>query len=222
MTFARWPFGGSNDRPNPTPDTASGHTIREELWAVVVFVGVIWGVFLLNWFLPLERWGLEPRRLSGLPGIVAMTFLHADLGHLLKNTVPLLILLALLAGSRVQSWRIVALIVVLGGGLLWLVGRPGIHIGASLLITGLTAFLIASGLFFEKRPVPLIVALVVGFLYGIPVLLSVLPRFSSTTRVSWDGHLCGVIAGVIVAFLLARSSQSGRTASQIGAAAPGE
>lgn len=207
MTFARWPFNGSIDRPTTT-DTAAVQAIRGELWAVVAFVGAIWGVFVMDWFLPLERWGLQPRRLAGLPGIVAMTFLHADLAHLLKNTVPLLILLSLLAGSRAQSWRIVALITALGGGLLWVVGRPGIHIGASLLITGLTAFLIASGLFFEKRPIAMIVALVVGFLYGIPVLLSLIPRLSKTTPVSWDGHLCGVVGGVIVAFLLARHSRA--------------
>ncbi len=207
MTFARWRFGGLTDRQDTPPETSARSTIRDELGAVVAFVGVVWAVFVLDCFLPLERLGLEPRRLTGLLGIGSMTFLHADLGHLLKNTVPLLILLALLAGSQAQSWRIVTLILVLGGALLWLVGRPGIHIGASLLISGLTAFLIASGLFFEKRPVSMAIALVVGFLYGIPVVLSLIPRFSSTTRVSWDGHLCGVIAGVIVAFVLAKKTR---------------
>ncbi len=184
------------------------HRIRDELWAILIFIAVVWGVFLLDRFLPLERLGLVPRRLSGLLGIVAMTFLHEDWRHLLANTVPLFILLALLAGSRARSWEIVVLVVALGGVLLWVFGTRGNHIGASLLISGLITFLIASGLFFEQRPIPMIVALVVGFLYGIPLVMSVIPRFSSSVghRVSWDGHLCGAIAGIVIAYLLTSRS----------------
>jgi membrane associated rhomboid family serine protease len=83
--------------------------------------------------------------------------------------------------------------------LLWIFGRPAVHIGASGLISGLTAFLILSG-FLEHRIVPLLVSLLVGFLYGGSLVLGVLPRLGST--VSWDGHLCGAIAGGIVAYLL--------------------
>ena len=180
------------------------HNIRDELWAVAVFIGVVWAVFLLDQFLPLERFGLVPRHLTGLVGIATMTFLHADFGHLMGNTVPLFILLTLLAGSKAQSWQIVGWIIALGGGLLWILGTPGTHLGASLLISGLVTFLIASGLFFERRPVSLVIALIVGLLYGIPLLMSVIPRFSSTNRISWDGHLYGAIAGVAIAYLLIR------------------
>jgi membrane associated rhomboid family serine protease len=79
-----------------------------------------------------------------------------------------------------------------------------LHIGASLLIFGLISFLIASGLFFERRPVPVIVALVVGFLYGMTLIAGVLPRLGGGDRVSWDGHLCGALAGVFVAYMLTR------------------
>ncbi len=184
------------------------HSIRDELGAVAVFIGVVWAVFLLDQFLPLERFGLVPRHLIGLVGIVTMTFLHADFAHLLGNTAPLFILLTLLAGSNAQSWQIVGLIIGLGGSLLWILGTPGTHLGASLLISGLVTFLIAAGLFFERRPVSLAIALIVGFLYGIPLLMSVIPRFSSTNRISWDGHLYGAIAGVAIAYLLIRRSSS--------------
>jgi membrane associated rhomboid family serine protease len=79
-----------------------------------------------------------------------------------------------------------------------------VHIGASGLISGLAAFLILSG-FLEQRIVPLLIALLVGFLYGGSLLLSVLPRFGS--QVSWDGHLCGAIAGGLVAYALTRQSR---------------
>ena len=69
--------------------------------------------------------------------------------HILSNTVPLLVLLILLAGSRAESWEVVVLITLLGGLLLWIFGREAIHIGASGLISGLGAFLILSG-FLER------------------------------------------------------------------------
>lgn len=180
------------------------HTVRQELWGVAVFVATIWIVFLLDYFLPLESFALVPRRVSGLFGIGAMTFLHGNLTHILSNTVPLFVLLTLLAGSRARSWSIVVAITVLGGLLLWLFGRNANHIGASLLIFGLISFLIASGLFFEPRPLPAIVAVIVGFMYGLTLFTGIVPHVLANNGVSWDGHLCGAIAGVGVAAMLTR------------------
>ena len=133
-----------------------------------------------------------------------MPFLHANLHHLVSNTIPLFVLLILLAGSRAESWEVVVIISCLGGFLLWIFGRPAVHIGASGLISGLVAFLILSG-FLERRIVPLLIALVVGFLYGGSLILGVLPRIGS--QISWDGHLCGAIAGGLVAYALAPRSR---------------
>jgi membrane associated rhomboid family serine protease len=180
------------------------HTVRQELSWVAMFIGAIWAVFLLDRFLPLERFGLVPRQWSGLIGVVAMTFLHANWSHLLSNTVPLFILLTLLAGSRARSGGIVVAIILVGGMLLWLFGRTALHIGASLLIFGLITFLLASGLLFERRPVPVIVALIVGLLYGFTLLAGVLPRVGSGNAISWDGHLSGALAGLGTAYLLTR------------------
>ncbi|MGA2259746.1 MAG: rhomboid family intramembrane serine protease [Thermoguttaceae bacterium] len=180
----------------------ASHTIRQELFGIVAFIGVIWGVFAVSTFFPhLDNFGVVPRTLPGLAGIPAMPFLHANLDHILSNTFPLFILLALLAGSKAQSWVIVVDIVLLGGLLLWLCGRSADHIGASGLIFGLIAFLILSG-FLEKRLVPLAIAVIVGFGYGSTLISGVLPRLGS--QVSWDGHLCGAVAGGIVAYALTR------------------
>lgn len=180
----------------------ASHSIREELHGVLLFVGVVWGVFAVSLLAPpIDRFGVVPRTLVGLVGIPAMPFLHADLGHLLGNTVPLVVLLSLLAGSRARSWRIVAGVVLLGGLLLWLFGRPANHIGASGLIFGLISFLIVAG-FIEKRTVPLLISLLVGFLYGGTLVWGVLPRIGS--EVSWDGHLAGAVAGAVVAWALTR------------------
>jgi membrane associated rhomboid family serine protease len=160
-------------------------------------------VFLASWIFPgIDNYGVLPRRMIGLVGIPAMPFLHANLAHILSNTVPLFVLLILLAGSRAESWEVVVLITLLGGLLLWIFGREAIHIGASGLIAGLGAFLMLSG-FLERRIIPLLIALLVGFVYGGALVAGIMPRIGS--QVSWDGHLCGAIAGGVVAVALARA-----------------
>ena len=184
------------------------HRIREELPLVLLFLATIWGVFLLDRVLPLERLGLIPRDMGGLIGIVTMPFLHANFTHLLNNTVPLAILLTLLAGSRTDSRAAVVLVAVLGGLLLWLFGRgDSLHIGASGLVFGLAVFLIVSGIL-EKRAVPLLVSLFVAFTYGTTLLAGLLPWQQG---VSWDGHLFGGIAGGLVAWLLVRKTPTPTT-----------
>jgi membrane associated rhomboid family serine protease len=179
------------------------HTIQQEIKGVIAFVAAVWGVFLLEQVVPfdLTSFGLTPRTTTGLVGILTMPFLHANLEHIVSNTVPLFVLLILLAGSQARSWEVVGGIMLVGGVLLWLFGRPAIHIGASGLIFGLMAFLIVSGLR-ERRFVPLAIAVLVMFLYGGSLLLGVVPQLRSP--VSWDGHLCGALAGAAIAWALTR------------------
>ncbi|TXH79413.1 MAG: rhomboid family intramembrane serine protease [Thiothrix sp.] len=180
------------------------HSIKQELPTVLLFVGLIWLVFILDRFLPLEQFGLIPREGSHLVGIVTMPFLHGSLQHIMSNTVPLLVLLTLLAGSRANSRSIVLTIVLLGGALLWLFGRgAAVHIGASGLVFGLAVFLIVSGLL-ERRLMPMLIAVLVTFMYGSSLLSGILPW---QPGVSWDGHLFGGIAGAVAAFFLVRGKQ---------------
>lgn len=175
------------------------HRIVEELHGVGIFVAIIWAVFILDGFLPGEfnDFGLSPRSVTGLTGIVTMPFLHGGWDHLLGNTLPLIVLLCLLAGSRANTYAIVPQIVVLGGIFLWIFGTGNtVHVGASGLIYGLIAFLIVAG-FREGRPVALAIAVFVGFTYGATLIGGVLPTVAP--GISWDGHLMGAIAGAIVA-----------------------
>lgn len=175
------------------------HSIRDELHWVLLFVASLWLAAGLDAVIPIDFnvYGLRPRSMGGLVGIPLMPFLHGSWGHLLSNTIPLLILLTLLAGSRANSLAVVVSLVLAGGGLLWVFGRSSIHIGASLLVYGLVGYLMAAG-FFERRPVSIIVAVVVGLLYGTTILWGVLP--TAGKGVSWDGHLCGAIAGIGLAY----------------------
>jgi len=199
-------------------DGRNVHSIRRELTLIVVFVALIWVVFVLDRVLPLEAFGLVPRTTSGLFGIVAMPFLHADLAHLSANSVPLIVTLLLLAGSRANSGGIVVLIALVGGSALWAFGRGDVrHIGASGLVFGLIAFHLFAGVF-ERRPRSLVIAVVVGLLYASTLLRGVLPM---QPGVSWDGHLFGAVAGALVALVTARSLRAERAARATRPGVPG-
>ncbi len=181
------------------------HSIRSDLRGIVLFVGFIWLVFVLDRFMALENFGLIPRSLRGLVGILTLPFLHGDLSHIISNTIPLIVLLALLAGSRANSIDIVVMISVLAGVVLWLFGRTAIHIGASVLVFGLIGFLVCAG-FFEKRLLSAIIAIGVAVTYGSTLLSGVLPTNSG---VSWEGHLFGALAGGVVAYYISGDLQRG-------------
>ena len=170
--------------------------LQERVLPIAVLVGTIWLVFVLDLFLPLERFGLVPRSLSGLVGIVTMPFLHGSLGHLLSNTVPLVILLGLLVVSRRQPWSTVILLVLASGLALWILGRSALHIGASGLIYALMGYLIAVGML-ERRLASALIALFVGITYGTAIIGGILP---GTRGVSWEGHLFGLLAGATLAW----------------------
>ena len=177
--------------------------MQEKLYWIGVFLLVLWLVFVVDIFVPYDftNAGLQPRTASGLPGIVLMPFLHGSIGHIFSNTVSLAILLGLLAGSRNSPWLSVVLITLLSGALLWIVGRNQIHIGASGLAFGLIGLLVVTG-FLEKRLVSIGVALLVGLMFGGTLLSGLIPSFRG--NVSWDGHYCGLAAGIAVAFLADR------------------
>ena len=177
------------------------HKIKEEAIAIAIFIASIWAVFALDIFLPLESFGLVPRDAGGLLGIIAMPFLHGNYQHILGNTIPLVVLLSLLAGSRADSRKVVGIVIVIGGILLWLFGRgDALHIGASLLVFGLVVFLIVAG-FLEKRTIPMIISIIVALVYGTSLLSGISPWQQG---ISWDGHLMGGIAGGITAWLLVK------------------
>jgi membrane associated rhomboid family serine protease len=178
--------------------------LKRQAYAIAAVLLVMWGIRLVDALIPVDfnQFGLLPRTLRGLTGIVTMPFLHVGFGHLISNTVPLVILLGLTVASRHQAWPAIVGIIAGNGILLWLFGRNAYHIGASGLVFGLIAYLITVGIR-EKQIVSVSVALLVGFLFGGTLLFGVIPDFSSAD--SWDGHLCGAVAGVLVGTISART-----------------
>lgn len=172
--------------------------MRKEFYWIGIVLLIMWLLRIVDATIPytLTDYGLQPRRLIGLIGIITMPFLHDGFAHLFSNTASLGILLALLVGSQKSPWVLASLTSVLGASLLWVVGRNANHIGASGLVFGLIGLLIVSG-FLRRRPVPVGVAILVGVLFGGTLLWGIIP---GADAVSWDGHMCGLVAGGAVAY----------------------
>ena len=183
---------------------------------LLIFVAVIWVVYLVNSLLfdgSLNRFGLSPMALpyrwlsefepslpylaGSLRGILLSPLLHGSFSHLMSNTFPLLLLGGFVAIRGAKTLIGVSLLVILLGGLLvWVVGRPAVHIGASGLVFGYFGFLVAQG-WYERSIVSIVVAVGVLLLYG-GIIFGVLPQ---SGFISWEGHLFGLIAGVLAARL---------------------
>ena len=191
--------------------------MKDRLGAIILlltFVAAIWVVYLVNSLLfdgSLNRYGLSPMALpyhwlsefepslpylaGSLRGILLSPLLHGSFSHLMSNTFPLLLLGGFVAIRGAKTIIGVSLLViVLGGLLVWIVGRPAVHIGASGLVFGYFGFLVAQG-WYERSIVAIVVAVGVLLLYG-GIIFGVLPQ---SGFISWEGHLFGLVAGVLAA-----------------------
>jgi membrane associated rhomboid family serine protease len=183
---------------------AAARTLRGQLIILGGFVAVLWLVELVDWIFfhgALDAYGVKPRSLSGLRGILFMPFLHRGFGHLLANTFPIIILGWMVMMRRTADLFIVAGVTMLVGGLgIWFFGASGsVHIGASVLVFGFFGFLVARA-FFERSLAAIVVAIVVFIFYG-GIIWGVLP---GQDGISWLGHLFGFIGGVLAANFLTR------------------
>jgi membrane associated rhomboid family serine protease len=146
-----------------------------------------------------DRFGLRPRRVDGLWGVLTQPFLHASYGHIMSNTAPLVLLgwAVLLAGWRVWL-AVTAIVVLLGDFATWVVAPAGIVVGASGLAFGWLGYLLSRA-FFTRKLKWILVAVAALFFFG-TFLANLLPQFSST--VSWQAHVCGFGAGIVAAAAL--------------------
>lgn len=179
---------------------------RVRLGMPLALVAAMWLVEAANLLThdAFDVFGIRPRTLVGLWGILFAPFLHGSIAHLVANTVPFLVLGWLVALRGLPDFLLVTgWVMLIGGGGVWLLGRPfSDHIGASGLIFGYLGFLLARGIFARSLPAVLL-SLVALFLYG-GALWGLLP---SSGRVSWESHLFGFVAGVTAARIFSRPSR---------------
>ena len=147
----------------------------------------------------LTLWGLMPRTVEGLPGILTMAFLHAGWEHLLTNTSALLVLgTALYYCYPTLANRVMVISWLFSGMLTWCIGLPGsIHVGASALVYSLNFFLIVSG-FIRRNRLLIVISLIMVFLYG-SFVWGMVPSLAKIQNISWEGHLSGAITGILLA-----------------------
>lgn len=170
---------------------------------LLYLIVTLWIVEIVNLFFAhqLCRYGIFPRTPHGLMGVPLSPFLHAGIAHLFLNTGPLIVLGGLiLVNGRAVFVRATVFIVLVSGMGIWLIGRSAYHVGASALIFGYFGSLLARGIF-DRRLKSLVIAFVAVAAYG-GLFWGMLPTIS---YVSWEGHICGFMAGIMAAWVEKRN-----------------
>ena len=160
---------------------------------------IIWSVkiFEIVFDFDFTEYGVLPRKFNGLIGILFSPLIHSDVNHLLSNSLPVVILCLLIFNFYSQiAKKILIYLYFISGLWLWCIGRESFHIGASGLIYAMASFLFFSGIL-RKNSQLSAVALLVIFIYG-GLFWGLFPIHKN---VSWEGHLTGFIAGILVSFI---------------------
>ena len=166
----------------------------------MIMVLIMWTVFYIEvrFGVNLNEFGVYPRTVSGLKGILFSPFIHGSVRHLYNNTFPVIILLAsLFYFYRDVSFKVLLWGIVLSGLITWIIGRPSNHIGASGLIYVLASFIFFKGIN-TKHYRLVALSLAVVFIYG-GLLWYIFPL---KEEISWEGHLGGFLSGFLLAFVL--------------------
>lgn len=166
-----------------------------------VFVLLLWIAYYANWRYGWDgtSYGIYPREINGLKGILFSPFLHGDIGHLANNSVAIAVLLTVLCFFyKEHAFKVILLGWLFSGLGTWLIGRPSFHIGASGLVYVFTSFVFFMGLranYFRLMAVSFLMVI----LYGGSVWY-MLP--DTKEGISWEGHLAGFLVGMVLAYRL--------------------
>ncbi|MFB7254647.1 rhomboid family intramembrane serine protease [Streptomyces nojiriensis] len=153
----------------------------------------------------LDQYGIVARDPDSLTGVVTAAFLHLGFDHVASNSVPLLVLGFIAALSGIRRFLAVCGLIVLGDGLgTWLISPSGtLTLGASGVVFGLFGYLLVRG-FVERKVLGVAVAVAVTAVWGTSFFAGILP---TDTGVSWQGHLCGLVAGIATGLYFRRPAR---------------
>ena len=173
-------------------------TFKQQVSTLSTTVGATWTAFVVNGVVggALMQYGVIPRTLTGLRGILFAPFLHANMQHLIANTIPFLAMGWLVMLRDARHFLPVTVFAMLGSGLTaWLLGAPGsVHIGASGVVFGYFGFLLLGG-WYARSFMSITLSVLVAVLWG-GLVLGIAP---GQVGISWQSHLGGFIAGVLAA-----------------------
>ena len=164
-----------------------------------IFLLIIWLIFITDTTLKLDLvyHGLYPRKISGLQGILFGPLIHGGIKHIVANSLPFFALSSLLFYFYQNlSFKVILICYLLSGILVWIIGRPSYRVGASGLIYGLAGFLFMSGIL-RKHLGLMAISFLVAFQYG-SMIWGIFPI---EDQVSWESHLCGMVAGIMLAIV---------------------
>ncbi|MBV9047980.1 MAG: rhomboid family intramembrane serine protease [Solirubrobacterales bacterium] len=202
-------------RPNRT-----GEMQRQGFALLAMIVALMWVIEVINTLdsNALDNDGIYPRNLERLWGIFTAPFIHASFQHLISNTIPLVfmgLIIALRGAARLAL--VTAIVVVVGGIGTWLIAPAHtVTFGASGVVFGYATYLLTRGIF-NRSALELLTGAIVGAVWGGALISSVVPHYG----VSWQAHLCGGIAGVLAAWIMARPPARAGDASAGGRSAAG-
>lgn len=178
---------------------------RRLIIASVIFAGIVSALWVVKAFelisgISLAHFGILPLQAKGLAGIVCAPLLHADLAHLTANSAPLFLLgTVLVYYYRKSAWPVFILSWILTGLWVWLFARGNsYHIGASGVVYALAVFHLVSGII-RREPRLMAFSMLVIFLYG-SLVWGVFPDFFPKENISWESHLMGALAGLMLAW----------------------
>ncbi len=147
----------------------------------------------------LDRFGLRPRHVSGLWGIVTMPLMHANWWQLISIVGPFVLIGWVVLLSGVRTFVIVtAVVLILGGAASWLIGPDKLVVGSSPIVFGWVGYLVARAIFSRKILWILGAIAVVFFFSGL--FGGLLPSINAT--VPWEVHVCGFVAGALIGWVL--------------------
>ena len=173
--------------------------LQKNLYFTLMIIAVLFGIHIFNFLCGyrLNYFGIYPRKIHGIPGIISTPLLHANFNHLFFNCIPLFVMVSFVLLDGMTTFISVTIIVtVLGGAATWLFGRRGVHVGASGLIMGYWSYLLIEA---YQHPTVLSIALgIVCIYYFGSMILNVFP---TRARSSWEAHLFGFLAGLAASYI---------------------
>ncbi len=164
---------------------------------VLTIIAALWVIQCVNFALGyrLNALGILPRTGSGLLGILFAPLLHGSFSHLLFNSIPLFLLMNLVLLTGLPNFIVVtALITIISGFCVWLLGRHSLHVGASGVIMGYWGYLIVNAIMFPS--IITVLLAIFCFYYFAGLFASLMPK----TGTSWESHIFGFLSGLLVSY----------------------